>query len=164
MGTPSPSASQRCTHLPPTARGLGVVRCPYCGWVENGLRLTPQQVIVRSPELRPQVEAEAHQTGRAPSPTTSATPTVGRRVADIGQVIRRLASVRLVLMALFGGLLVAMPLSLIAKPLGYAFFPVFLLLWLGTALNRDYALDCPHCRKRVKMGANVCHHCGRAVK
>jgi hypothetical protein len=25
------------------------------------------------------------------------------------------------------------------------------------------ALKCPFCRKRVKLGATVCHHCGRAV-
>jgi hypothetical protein len=25
------------------------------------------------------------------------------------------------------------------------------------------ALKCPYCRKRVKLGATVCHHCGRAV-
>lgn len=25
------------------------------------------------------------------------------------------------------------------------------------------ALKCPHCRKRVKLGASACHHCGRAV-
>lgn len=25
------------------------------------------------------------------------------------------------------------------------------------------ALKCPHCRKRVKLGAPVCHHCGREV-
>lgn len=31
-------------------------------------------------------------------------------------------------------------------------------LLLGTS-----ALKCPHCRKRVKLGATVCHHCGRTV-
>jgi len=25
------------------------------------------------------------------------------------------------------------------------------------------ALKCPYCRKRVKLGATHCHHCGRAV-
>jgi hypothetical protein len=24
-------------------------------------------------------------------------------------------------------------------------------------------LYCPHCRKRVKIGATSCHHCGRTV-
>ncbi len=124
--------------------------------------LTAQQVLASHPELRAQVEAT--QTGRDRSTAASATPTAGRRLVVVGELIRRLASIRVVLVALFGGLLVAIPLSLIASPLGYAFFPVFLLLWLGTALNRDYALYCPHCRKRVKMGAEVCHHCGRAVR
>lgn len=31
-------------------------------------------------------------------------------------------------------------------------------LVLGTT-----ALKCPYCRKRVKLGATVCHHCGRPV-
>jgi hypothetical protein len=31
-------------------------------------------------------------------------------------------------------------------------------LLLGTS-----ALKCPHCRKRVKLGATACHHCGRRV-
>ena len=30
-------------------------------------------------------------------------------------------------------------------------------------LNGRSALKCPYCRKRVKLGASVCHHCGRAV-
>lgn len=25
------------------------------------------------------------------------------------------------------------------------------------------ALRCPYCRKRVKLGAAACHHCGRTV-
>jgi hypothetical protein len=161
MGNVTP-ISQRCTHLPPAARGLGPVWCRSCGWVEDGVRITAQQVVATHPELRAQVEATTP-TGRAPSAAKGATPTVGLRLAAIGEVIRRLASIRLILTALFGGLLVAIPLSLIARPLGYAFFPVFLLLWIGTALSRDYALYCPHCRKRVKMGADICHHCGRAV-
>ena len=30
-------------------------------------------------------------------------------------------------------------------------------------LNGTSALKCPYCRKRVKLGATVCHHCGRSV-
>lgn len=161
MGNVTPT-SRRCTHLPATARGIGPVLCPACGWVEDGMTLTPQQVLASHPELRAQVEAAPRD--RTPSAGTSAERGLGRRLIVAAQLTRRLASIRIFFMALFGGLLVAVPLSLIARPLGYAFFPVFLLLWLGTALNRDYALDCPHCRKRVKMGAGVCHHCGRSVR
>jgi hypothetical protein len=28
----------------------------------------------------------------------------------------------------------------------------------------DQVYYCPHCRKRVKMDAAVCHHCGRTVR
>lgn len=30
-------------------------------------------------------------------------------------------------------------------------------------LNGRSALRCPACRKRVKLGAAACHHCGRQV-
>ena len=30
-------------------------------------------------------------------------------------------------------------------------------------LNGTSALKCPYCRKRVKLGATVCHHCSRPV-
>lgn len=160
MGNTTPT--RRCTHLPATARGLGPVRCPSCGWVEDGVPLTAQQVLASHPELRAQVEGTA-QPQHGPSAQREAPPTE-RQLASVGEVVRRLLSIRLIVIALFGGVLVAVLLSLIARPLGYAFFPVFLVLWIGTALSRDYALDCPHCRKRVKMGANVCHHCGRTVR
>lgn len=42
-----------------------------------------------------------------------------------------------------------------------------LLIFGGAAvlplLNGRSALKCPYCRKRVKLGASVCHHCGRPV-
>lgn len=66
MDKATPLISQRCTHLPPATRGLGPVLCPSCGWVEDGLRLTSQQVIARHPELRAQVEAnDAHRVQQA---------------------------------------------------------------------------------------------------
>lgn len=30
-------------------------------------------------------------------------------------------------------------------------------------LRGESSLRCPHCRKRVKLGATVCHHCGRSA-
>jgi len=58
------------------------------------------------------------------------------------------------------------PTTLLAwlwEPLGWTFwlfFPatVALALAFGTA---NY--QCPYCRKNLKAGATVCHHCGRAV-
>jgi hypothetical protein len=45
-------------------------------------------------------------------------------------------------------------------PLGVvAFVGVYVLAFLNT--GAVYA--CPSCRKRVKVGATHCHHCGQAV-
>jgi hypothetical protein len=56
--------------------------------------------------------------------------------------------------------------SLVSEPLGiFLGIAVFLLAWLGAGFREDApVLYCPYCRKRVKAGASVCHHCGRDVK
>lgn len=43
---------------------------------------------------------------------------------------------------------------------GVIFVVLFVLLTLGSVGK----LKCQYCRKRVKLGASVCHHCGRDVK
>jgi hypothetical protein len=45
-----------------------------------------------------------------------------------------------------------------------AIVPIFIVLFVLVALNNVGKLKCPHCGKRVKLGADVCHHCGRDVK
>lgn len=30
-------------------------------------------------------------------------------------------------------------------------------------LTGDAKLKCPACRKRIKLGASACHHCGRSI-
>jgi len=42
------------------------------------------------------------------------------------------------------------------------FFGVLGLMVFGVASGRQ-RLRCPFCRKRVKLGASTCHHCGRVV-
>jgi hypothetical protein len=38
------------------------------------------------------------------------------------------------------------------------------VLWhLTVQMAPENVLYCPHCRKRVKASASVCHHCNRAV-
>jgi hypothetical protein len=78
--------------------------------------------------------------------------------------LQRALSVRVivacaVLAAVAGGLL-----SLLWQPLAYVAVPVFVVAWIGSTLNQEAVLYCPHCRKRVKVGAGVCHHCGRDVR
>jgi predicted amidophosphoribosyltransferase len=45
-----------------------------------------------------------------------------------------------------------------------AIVPIFVVLFVLVALNNVGKLKCPHCGKRVKLDAGVCHHCGRDVK
>lgn len=44
-----------------------------------------------------------------------------------------------------------------------ALFVVFMGLALFSLATGRIALRCPSCRKRVKIGATACHHCGREV-
>lgn len=41
---------------------------------------------------------------------------------------------------------------------------VFIVLFILIAVANVGKLRCPHCGKRVKLGASACHHCGREVK
>jgi hypothetical protein len=93
---PDLASSLRCPHLPAEAHGLGAVWCPYCGWVEDGLRQTPQQVMVRHPELRAQVQAnQALQTAstkppaRRPSRPGESSDENLARIAEAGNPIAR---------------------------------------------------------------------------
>jgi hypothetical protein len=72
-----------------------------------------------------------------------------------------LFSFRAILGAAAFGVLVAIVPSLIWKPLGYVFIPAFAVAWIASGYL--VVLYCPYCRKRVKAGATVCHHCGRTV-
>jgi hypothetical protein len=48
----------------------------------------------------------------------------------------------------------------------YAIWAALIVAAVGVAtplLTGRSALKCPYCRKRVKLGATVCHHCGRSV-
>lgn len=65
---------------------------------------------------------------------------------------------------LLGGGLAGL-LSLLWAPLGYTswfFIPLFLLVFLGCAIAGP-PVSCPHCGKRVKVGYDTCHHCGRTT-
>jgi hypothetical protein len=41
---------------------------------------------------------------------------------------------------------------------------LFIVLLIAIAAANLGKLKCPNCRKRVKLGASVCHHCGREVQ
>jgi Flp pilus assembly protein TadB len=66
-----------------------------------------------------------------------------------------------------GAVIATLP-AVLAGALNPAFgFVVFfaiigVVLW-ASARPTGPVLYCPYCRKRVKMGASTCHHCGRTV-
>jgi hypothetical protein len=43
-------------------------------------------------------------------------------------------------------------------------FAVFVVLFVLIAVTNLGKLRCPYCRKRVKLNARACHHCGREVQ
>ena len=45
-----------------------------------------------------------------------------------------------------------------------AIVPVFFVVFAMVSFLNLWKLKCPYCRKRVKLDAKVCHHCGREVK
>lgn len=66
---------------------------------------------------------------------------------------------RVVFAALLGALFVGWIFNSSA-----AVFPAFVVLAIVIGLANAGKLKCPYCRKRVKLGASVCHHCGRDVE
>ncbi len=72
-------------------------------------------------------------------------------------------SFRILFLALLVAVIPAGLVALVSSPASsVVLFVVFGAVWwqLATTTNPLY---CPHCRKRVKMGASACHHCGREV-
>lgn len=68
-----------------------------------------------------------------------------------------LFSIRVWLLAIVGGAILG---ALTTPALSV---PAFIVILALAVLNRNLVLYCPYCRKRVKMGATSCHHCGRQV-
>lgn len=79
-------------------------------------------------------------------------------------VVRAL-SARLFATAFIGAFVVSIPFGFIWQPLQVAVWGLlFLVSWVALILNDDITLYCPECKKRVKMGADRCHHCGASAK
>lgn len=85
------------------------------------------------------------------------------RPSRAGQILENATSFRLFLGMLFAGALIGALLSVIWHPLLYVGLAIGFLAWLGNVLSADQVLYCPFCRKRVKMSADTCHHCGQVV-
>ena len=77
-------------------------------------------------------------------------------------VLQRAFSFRLIGGALLLALLVGAFVAAASPTVGAIITIVLFLATYGVGvLNPVNVLYCPHCRKRVKAGASVCHHCGR---
>lgn len=108
-----------------------------------------------APQSRPTQDPSAMQTLRAKAPRQST-----------WDVLVKLASIRLMVVALIIGVIVAIPLVLVGAPdwlVGPVWIGVAVIVWLLGALNPYNVLYCPASRKRLKGGASACHHCGRHV-
>jgi hypothetical protein len=59
----------------------------------------------------------------------------------------------------------AIPGAMIHAPwLGFVSAGVLMGLWaVGRANGTVAPLKCSYCKKRVKLGASTCHHCGRQL-
>jgi hypothetical protein len=79
-------------------------------------------------------------------------------------VVRAL-SVRLLGTAMFAGFIVSIPFGFIWQPLQLAVIVIVgAVAWVALLLDDDFTLYCPECKKRVKMWADRCHHCGASAK
>jgi predicted amidophosphoribosyltransferase len=75
--------------------------------------------------------------------------------------IERALSVRVGCGALFTAALLGALASYIWEPLAVPIAAVaFVILWLAAVANDEQMAKCDACRKRVKLGASACHHCG----
>lgn len=89
------------------------------------------------------------------------------RRADDTQGVRfldRAFSFRILKAAFIAAILPAVVLGMLWQPLMHAFWPLFLLIWIGAVLNDENVLSCPFCILPVNFGASVCHHCGCKVR
>lgn len=80
------------------------------------------------------------------------------------RTIDKLFSLRVWLLCGFLAGLVSAGAGAIWSPLAGPVFVIALVLILGGyVLSPSTAAVCPYCRKRVKLGASTCHHCGQTV-
>ena len=68
--------------------------------------------------------------------------------------------IRVIFMAMLSAALLASAVHLpgLVWPL---FIGILVMYVVGRLAGTTGPLKCPYCRKRVKLGATTCHHCGR---
>lgn len=83
--------------------------------------------------------------------------------APTGQILTNVFSFRVLWASFLPAFIVAIVVGLVWPPLAYIGFAVWAVLWALLVMSPSTVAACPFCGKRVKMGASVCHHCGRHV-
>jgi hypothetical protein len=74
-----------------------------------------------------------------------------------------LFSLRVWFGAVLVGLIATILPALLWPPLGTVAFCLAFGWTMYYQVTQGTPLRCPYCRKRVKIGATACHHCGRAT-
>lgn len=87
---------------------------------------------------------------------------------QVGSILTALTSFRVHAGALVAAFVVGLPFRFLG--LEGAVGPVMVAVWMGLVLVSAFGvgtgvahLNCPACRKMVKMGSERCHHCGEAL-
>lgn len=139
----------------------GAKFCTSCGAPRQATATPAAQTAQADPLPRPAMPV----IDPSASPRQAVTRTLLAQIrAHPGTVIKNAFSFRLIFTAFLIALVPAFLGSLIAPAVGSVlFFLTFIPVWLLSAANPMVVLYCPFCGKRVKMGADSCHHCGRAV-
>jgi hypothetical protein len=139
----------------------------------DGAHWAPSQAGPSATASGPEVVSQsAIGAAASTSPNKDVATAVARQLADHakanpGTVLKNAASFRLMLGTF---VLALVPTAIVAaitpwKPLATIVLVVaWLGLWVVAAANPLTVLYCPSCRKRVKAGAERCHHCGQLVR
>lgn len=79
-----------------------------------------------------------------------------------GGRLARALSIRALLLSLVVGVCAGVVVSLIWSSVAimWVVWPVAAVTYLLAVFNDVQMVKCDQCRKRVKMGADACHHCG----
>lgn len=77
--------------------------------------------------------------------------------------IEKALSFRVILTSLMLAAIVAAAGLAVWEPLAYLGYVAGAAAYIGQVLDPGTVARCPTCRKRVKLAARACHHCGRSV-
>jgi hypothetical protein len=129
-------------------------------WTEHAQRESQGPQSPPKPSQGPQSPPKESPPGEQPT----LTDILLLRVTTPARFFENLLSFRLGCASIVIAALVGAGLTAIGgEGLSWLALPVLILVWWFGAANPGTVLYCPYCRKRVKAGANTCHHCQQRV-